>query len=246
MGLSIDRRAFEYTLQRYNDDNIRSLICFACARIQLDTGGPRSHIRFYHGGWLFNLPKGSLTKNFSKARFEERYQRPGSPLAWRGNGSRAPDFTHWQVSLHEDVISKARAQMWSDSRSDDMAQGAKEKAPEGENENMRRALPKKREEVFRSAEELVLLNGTNLLCCPEDHRCRRGCASHRSLCSVCEIPICKDCQRALVENRIGEMVLCNDNWYGYVDPFMYANGVTWMEKNMRQPILDRHDACKHR
>ena len=52
---------------------------------------------------------------------------------------------------------------------------------------------------------------------------------------TCEIPICRDCRRALVANRIGEMVLCNDNWYGYVDPFMYANGVTWMEKTCASP-----------
>ena len=44
VGCSVDRRAFEYTLQVFNDDTIRCLICSVCARIRLDTGGLRSQI----------------------------------------------------------------------------------------------------------------------------------------------------------------------------------------------------------
>ena len=92
-GVSVDRRAFEYTLQVYNDETIRSLICCACARIRVDTGGPRSDIEFKRGGWLLSLPKGSLNKNFSMAEFEKKYRQAGTPLADRGKGERNPDFS---------------------------------------------------------------------------------------------------------------------------------------------------------
>ena len=64
-GNSVDRRTFEYTSHVYTEGRIRSLICFACARIHVDTGRIRSAIEFVSGRWLFSLPRGSLTKNFS-------------------------------------------------------------------------------------------------------------------------------------------------------------------------------------
>ena len=83
-------------------------LCFACACTRLDTGGPRSHIEFKRGGWLFSLPQGSLTKNFPKAIFETRYQQSGSPLADRGRDGRSADFAHWLLRLHPDVVAEAR------------------------------------------------------------------------------------------------------------------------------------------
>ena len=68
VGPAVDRRAFEHTLEGYSDDRIRALMCFACARICLDTGGARSHIEFVTGGWLLALPSGSLKKNFAMMR----------------------------------------------------------------------------------------------------------------------------------------------------------------------------------
>ena len=73
VGPSMDRRTFDFTLLRYNDDSIQSLICFCCARVCLSTGQPRSHIEFVKGAWFLNLPEGSLTTNFSKAEFERRF-----------------------------------------------------------------------------------------------------------------------------------------------------------------------------
>ena len=32
------------------------------------------------------------------------------------------------------------------------------------------------------------------------------------------------------ENEISEIGLCNDNWYGYVERWIYEKKVTWMEK----------------
>jgi len=107
VGAAIDRRAFEHTLQRYNDDSIRALICFACARVCLDTGGPRSHIEFKEGGWFLALPVGSVQKNFSKDEFERRYQQHGSPLAHRGSGQCNPDFSDWLLNWHPEAIAEA-------------------------------------------------------------------------------------------------------------------------------------------
>ena len=64
--MSIDRRAFEYLMRIYNDQNIRALICCACARIEVDTGLKRSRIGFRSGYWLFTLPTGSLKKLFNE------------------------------------------------------------------------------------------------------------------------------------------------------------------------------------
>ena len=106
VGISIDRRTFDYTLQVYNDSTIRSLICCCCAQIWLDTGGIRSDIEFVRGGWLLDLK--SLKKNFSKSLFAERYQRAQTPLAYAGAGHRNPDFEQWLLRLHPEVIEKAK------------------------------------------------------------------------------------------------------------------------------------------
>ena len=107
VGPSTERRAFEYTARVYNDDTIRSLICFACAQIKVDTGRLRSAIDFRSGIWLFTLPPGSLTKNFSMAEFSRRYRRPGTPLAASGRSpsdAGAPDFTDWEIRLRPNTL----------------------------------------------------------------------------------------------------------------------------------------------
>ena len=67
VGAAVDRRAFEKTLEVYNDDSIRSLICFVCARVCLHTGGAHSAINYRPGEWLLTLPTG--TKKKQKDRF---------------------------------------------------------------------------------------------------------------------------------------------------------------------------------
>ena len=78
-GFSVERRVFEYIAHVYNDERIRSLICFACAQIKVDTGRIRSAIEFRSGRWLFCLPRGSLIKNFAMGEFTKRYRAPGLP-----------------------------------------------------------------------------------------------------------------------------------------------------------------------
>ena len=62
VGAAVDRRAFDKTLEVYNDDSIRSLICFVCARVCLHTGGAHSAISYNGGAWLVNLPAGTETR----------------------------------------------------------------------------------------------------------------------------------------------------------------------------------------
>ena len=60
VGAAVDRRAFQTTLEEvYNDDCIRSLICFVCARVCLNTGGCSSEISYRPGSWLLRLPSGA-------------------------------------------------------------------------------------------------------------------------------------------------------------------------------------------
>ena len=63
VGAAVDRRAFQTTLEVYNDERIRSLICFVCARVCLQTGGANSDINYRRGSWLLRLPPGSSGKN---------------------------------------------------------------------------------------------------------------------------------------------------------------------------------------
>ena len=60
VGPCVDRRAFDATLAVYNGENIKALICMCCARICLQTGGPRSSIEYKPGTWFLQLPAGPL------------------------------------------------------------------------------------------------------------------------------------------------------------------------------------------
>ena len=69
--------------------------------------------------------------------------------------------------------------------------------------------------------DVQALQRVELLCYPEDHRCQYGCEKERRLCHSCELPICKDCQLCLQANQVVPVGLMNDNWYGYVERFIY-------------------------
>ena len=43
-------------------------------------------------------------------------------------------------------------------------------------------------------------------------------------------------EKPLEANEIIEIGLCNDNWYGYVERWIYENDVTWMEKTCATPF----------
>ena len=60
VGPCVDRGAFEATLAVYNDERIQALICMCCARICLQTAGPRSSIEYKPVIWFLQLPAGPL------------------------------------------------------------------------------------------------------------------------------------------------------------------------------------------
>ena len=103
---------FEYTTHVFNDSCVRSLICLTCAQVKVDTGRIRSEIQFVSGRWLFELPPGSLHKNFSMQVFRQRYCQSGTPLAHRGSGSSdvvSADFSDWTLTLHPNCLDILRA-----------------------------------------------------------------------------------------------------------------------------------------
>ena len=60
VGPCVDRGAFEATLVVYNDEKIQTLTCMCCARICLQTAGPRSSIKHKTGIWFLELRAGAL------------------------------------------------------------------------------------------------------------------------------------------------------------------------------------------
>ena len=75
-----------------------------------------------------------------------------------------------------------------------------------------------------------------LLCCPEDHTCQHGCHTQGLLCPHCRIPICMECATCLRNNQGIPKALANDNWWGYIQSWIFEQGVTWMEKTVSMPF----------
>ena len=75
-----------------------------------------------------------------------------------------------------------------------------------------------------------------IICCPEDQICKRNCKTDKTLCEECRIPICADCRYCLTKNQLSPMGLVNDNFVGYLDPWIYEHDITWMEKTVATPF----------
>ena len=75
-----------------------------------------------------------------------------------------------------------------------------------------------------------------LMCCPEDQLCERKCKASKKLCYDCQIPICASCRYCLSQNVCSPMALLNDNFIGYVDPWIYEADITWMERTVATPF----------
>jgi hypothetical protein len=76
----------------------------------------------------------------------------------------------------------------------------------------------------------------DLLCCPEDHYCKNDCKETKMLCEECHIPICRSCQKQLCAHQKIIRGLANDNWWGYVQDWIFEQEVTWMEKTVSTPF----------
>jgi len=206
-GPSVERRTTELAAHVYNDACIRALICFTCARVKVDTGRLRSEISMKPGKWLFSLPAGSLVKNFSMTNFVQRYWKEGTPMV-----------------LHENSA--------IDAVGPDFTDWKLSLHPEYLKLLDQDSIPLK----SISATDLEKLASDELLCCPEDQACEHGCKQQGRLCSRCRIPLCRECQLGLQRNEIIPHGLINDNWYGYIQQWVYRVGVTWMEKTVSSPF----------
>ena len=157
VGPSVDRRATDHLVQRFNDQRIKGLVCFCCAQVKPDTGGCRSAIEFKTGRWLCSAPATALWNTFALEEFQRRYCQPGSALSPLRTGDntndiRGTDFTQWQVRLTASAVQQYVEE-----------QGAEHQGSEEQQEYQRR------------------LQYAFLLCCPEDQECHAGCATSKSL-----------------------------------------------------------------
>lgn len=75
-----------------------------------------------------------------------------------------------------------------------------------------------------------------LICCPEDTHCTWEKHDPAMLCLRCRFPLCKTSQLELTSGAIIPAGLANDNWYGYVQEWIYKTEVTWMEKTVASPF----------
>ena len=72
VGPAVDRRAFDTTLEVYNDSCIQALLCMCCARICFQTAGPRSASNYQEGKRLLQLPVGCKREEEITEKREER------------------------------------------------------------------------------------------------------------------------------------------------------------------------------
>ena len=177
-------------------------------KVKVDTGGIRSAIEFVSGRWLFSLPAGSLAKNLSMQEFSDRYRKPGTPLAFQGTGA-SSDVRCPDFKDWQLRLHPQYLQLLVDS-----VEGFKGIDLEG----------------------LTEISSSTLLCCPEDQECSGECKGGGHLCPRCQVPVCRSCRHFLAGNAIIPQGLSNDNWYGYVDAWIYASQVTWMEKTVASPF----------
>ena len=78
--------------------------------------------------------------------------------------------------------------------------------------------------------DVLEMGKTLLLCCPEDQKCKRSCKAEKTFCRFCELPVCLECQICLQKKQLSPMGLMNDNFIGFLDPWIYETDITWMEK----------------
>ena len=78
-----------------------------------------------------------------------------------------------------------------------------------------------------------------LLCCPEDLRCPANPqhSKERVLCEHCEVPLCQDCEKHLVEGKLPPLSLCNDMWTGFAPERLHSEKITVMEMICASPCV---------
>ena len=83
-----------------------------------------------------------------------------------------------------------------------------------------------------------LPDGSNILCCPEDIRCRTCTPQSSTLCPRCRVPLCRTCLTRMTQRRAPGVpqALTNDNWLGYPTELLYRHRVRWVEAAAACPV----------
>ena len=86
----------------------------------------------------------------------------------------------------------------------------------------------------------------NILCCPEDQRCERGCVERGTACPECSVPLCTECKaevdtprrlRAAEVPTVPRRSLANDLMAFYAPDRTYTEGMTVMEMICCSPCI---------
>ena len=205
-SLSQDRRTGEYVSTAYNDDTIHCYMCFICAEKHLHLAG------FDRAGDASHY-KGSIEYH-AVGKLMQAIE--GNDKKWEENF----DFALWMERY------APRIQRF--------AAGAEE-AEHGfceESWEWKRNIDCVR---YKDA-----LQNKQALCCPEDVRRHpsRCCHDTHTLCRDCSVPICMECW-SRVHSRSGYKIpaaLANDNFQGYIHPFIVLNKVRWIEAVTACPL----------
>lgn len=77
-----------------------------------------------------------------------------------------------------------------------------------------------------------------ILCCPEDIRCKQCPSGAQTLCHACELPICRSCLTRMTQQSYNAVpqALTNDNWVGYPTELLYQHQVRWIEAAAACPV----------
>ena len=77
-----------------------------------------------------------------------------------------------------------------------------------------------------------------ILCCPEDIRCKHCQPGAQTLCEACELPLCRSCLTRMTQQSYNAVpqALTNDNWVGYPTELLYQHQVRWIEAAAACPV----------
>ena len=84
----------------------------------------------------------------------------------------------------------------------------------------------------------TICEGMQLLCCPEDCRCKHCAQGSLQLCEACELPLCRNCLENMCKQNACAVpeALANDNWFGYPTELLYTHKVRWIEAAAASPV----------
>ena len=76
----------------------------------------------------------------------------------------------------------------------------------------------------------MIVDGVEVLCCPEDVRCRT-CANpvENGPCNLCKVPMCCECMSEVKRKGMPQFALSNDMFFGYTPSIIYERQVTIIE-----------------